>query len=89
MTEAQSRFVAKAILRKDLFLRLSILGVVAAVGLSGWYVWRGLDEAAALDGTGWALVILILLNARQNLRQHKYAVLLKELLAKDSDRPPL
>ena len=80
MTEAQSRFVASTIRRKDLFLRLSILGVVVAVGLSGWYVWRGLYAPATAGGTGWVLVVLILLNARQNLRQHKYALLLMELV---------
>ena len=61
-----------------------LLGVVVAVCLSGWYVWRGLYEPEALSGTGWVLVILILLNARQNLRQYKYAVLLNELTSEDA-----
>ena len=86
MNEAQSRFLANAIRRKDLFVRLSVAGVVIAIGLSGWYVWRGLDGEAGSGGTGWVLVVLILLNARQNLRQHKYAVLLEELVVKDSKR---
>ncbi len=79
MTEAQSRFLANAIRRKDFFLQLSILGVVVAIGLAGWLIWRSLEEPGASGGTGWVLVILVLLNARQNLRQHKYAALLQEL----------
>ncbi len=90
MTEAQSRFLAAAIRRKDLFLQLSIVGVIVAIGLAGWYLWRTLEEPGAPGGTGWALVILVLLNARQNLRQHKYAALLQELTATGSklDRQP-
>ena len=84
MTEAQSRFLASAIRRKDLFLQLSILGVIVAVGLAGWYIWRGLEESGASGGTGWVLVVLVLLNARQNLRQHKYAVLLEEYSERDT-----
>ncbi|MGE4606278.1 MAG: hypothetical protein AAEJ52_06015 [Myxococcota bacterium] len=84
MTEAQSRFLASAIRRKDLFLQLSILGVIVAVGLAGWYIWRGLEEPGASGGTGWVLVVLVLLNARQNLRQHKYAVLLEEYSERDT-----
>ena len=86
MTEAQSRFLANAIRRKDLFLRLSILGVIVAIGLAGWYTWRSLDEPGAAGGTGWVLVVLVLLNARQNLRQHKYVVLLQELMASGAKR---
>jgi hypothetical protein len=84
MTEAQSRFLASAIRRKDLFLQLSILGVIVAVGLAGWYIWRGLEEPGASGGTGWVLVVLVLLNARQNLRQHKYAALLEEYSERDT-----
>ena len=85
MTEAQSRFLTNAIRRKDLFLQLSILGVMVAMGLAGWYVWRSLEEPGAAGATGWVLVILVLLNARQNLRQHKYAALLQELTARRSN----
>ena len=90
MTEAQSHFLASAIRRKDFFLQLSILGVIVAIGLAGWYMWRSLEEPGVSGGTGWVLVVLVLLNARQNLRQHKYAVLLKELTATGSklDRQP-
>ncbi len=84
MTEAQSRFLANAIRRKRIFLPLSILGVIVAVGLAGWFLWRGLEDPGASGATGWVLVILVLLNARQNLRQHKYAALLQELTATGS-----
>ena len=84
MNEAQSRFLASAIRRKDLFLRLSILGVIVAIGMAGWLTWSRLEAPGASGGTGWVLVILVLLNARQNLRQHKYAVLLQELMATGS-----
>ena len=90
MTEAQSRFLTNAIRRKDFFLQLSILGVIVAIGLGAWYIWRSLEEPSASGGTGWVLVLLVLLNARQNLRQHRYAVLLQELMPTGSklDRQP-
>ena len=79
MTEAQSRFLTNAIRRKDLFLQLSIVGVIVAIGLAGWCIWRRLEEPSASGGTGWVLLILVLLNARQNLRQCHYARILRNL----------
>ena len=51
MTEAQSRFLANAIRRKDLFLQLSMLGVMVAIGLAGWYIWRSFEQPGTAGGT--------------------------------------
>lgn len=79
LTDKQAAWVDQAIGRKDLFLRLSIIGVVIGLGLAVFYTvqWLRLDDYPV--GLRFVLVILILLNARQNLRQHKYTDALARL----------
>lgn len=76
MTEADSRFVERAVRRRPLFLALSWIGVGVAVLLAGYYGYRRFEDPTFPIGVRIALVTLILLNARQNLRQYKYAGLL-------------
>jgi hypothetical protein len=74
------RFVRAAIRRERLFLALSLVGVAVAVGLAlfcGYRRWADSDFALGLRGV---VVLLILLNARQNLRQYRYARILGALL---------
>ena len=47
-----------------------------AVLLGGYYAYRRLEDPGYPLGVRAALVVLILLNARQNLRQYKFATLL-------------
>ena len=74
MTEPDSRFADRAIRRRPLFLALSRIGIAVALP------WRlRLPEIRGSHfpiGVRVALVTLILLNARQNLRQYKFATLL-------------
>ncbi len=77
MDEQQRRFVARAIGRKRLFLWLSVVGVLAGVGLAGWAALAANDGA---PGLRWVIVVLVLLNARQNLRQYRYASALEALV---------
>lgn len=86
MTEADTRFAERAIRRKRLFLGLAWAGVAVAVALGTYYGWRRLHEPDFPLGTRSALVVLILLNARQNLRQYRYARVLQELGTRA--RPP-
>ena len=80
MTEAELVFARRAIRRKGLFLTLSVGSIAVAAGLVVLYAvfwWR--DHTYAV-GPRAAIVLLILLNARQNLRQYKYAGVLEQLL---------
>lgn len=79
MTESSESFSRKAVRRKRLFLRLSIAGVLIGLALAGWYGWQRLHDPDYPIGARIVLVILILLNARQNLRQYRYAIALEEL----------
>ena len=73
MIERDRRFLHAAIRRKRLFLALSGIGVAVGLGLGVWYT------ATTWTGARAALVVLVLLNARQNLRQYRYATLLELL----------
>ena len=80
MTESERAFALAAIRRKRLFLTLSRVSLVVAAGLVILYTsfwWR--DHSYPV-GPRAVIVLLILLNARQNLRQYKYARVLEHLL---------
>jgi hypothetical protein len=84
MTEAEERFALRAIRRKRLFLGLSIAGLTIAaalVVLYGFLWWRNPGFPV---GARAVIVLLVLLNARQNLRQYKYARLLEAFMAQDA-----
>jgi hypothetical protein len=76
MTAPDSRFADRAILGRPRFLVLSFAGVAIALLLAGYYTWRKLQDPGYPLGVRIALVTLVLLNARQNLRQYKLATLL-------------
>jgi len=81
MTEADERFALRAIRRKRLFLGLSIAGLTVAAALCVLYgaLWWG-DPSFPIAPRA-VIILLVLLNARQNLRQYKYARLLAGLMA--------
>lgn len=82
MTENDRRFALRAIRRKRLFLGLSIAGLAVAFALTilyGVFWWR--DPAFPIAPRA-VIVLLVLLNARQNLRQYKYARLLSGFMGK-------
>ncbi len=79
MNESELRFVSRAIRRKKLFLALSIVSVVVGLGLAVFYAWQMATQPGYPVGIRIALVILILLNGRQNLRQYRYATILEKL----------
>ena len=84
MTEAEARFALRAIRRKRLFLGLSIAGLSIAavlVVLYGFLWWRNPSFPV---GPRAVIVLLVLLNARQNLRQYKYARLLEAFMAREA-----
>lgn len=72
----QQGFVDQAIRRQQVFLYLSGVGVLIGLILLVLAGIRALGDEAA-SGT-FIVGILVLLNARQNLRQHKYAKALRD-----------
>jgi hypothetical protein len=79
LNEVERAFAAQAVRRKEVFRVLSMAGIVIAAGLALFYGWERLHDPSYPLAPHLVLVVLILLNARQNLRQHKYAVLLEKL----------
>jgi len=55
------------------FLALSAAGVVVALGLAAKYTHVAMSGADSAIGTGAVIVVLILLNARANLRYYRLA----------------
>lgn len=79
LTASETAFVARAIRRRTLFLGLSIAGIVIAVCLSVYYIWRKVHDPAFEIGARMVIVLLILLNSRQNLRQYRFAGVLTKI----------
>jgi hypothetical protein len=79
MTEAERAFTDKAIRRKSLFRMLSNASIAVAALLAVVYGVERLRDPTLSIGPRAVIVLLILLNARQNLRQHKYAAILEKL----------
>jgi hypothetical protein len=84
LTQPQQDFVNRAIARKKLFWALSLLGIGIGLGLALWFWFQRAQNPEFDLGYPLVLVVLVLLNARQNLRQYKFALALETLL--DSER---
>ena len=79
MTESERQFMARAIRRRKLFLALSIGGLAVSLFLVVLYSFLRWRDPAYPIGPRAVIVLLILLNSRQNLRQFKYSRVLEEL----------
>ena len=79
LDDTERAFAERAMRRKAVFRTLSIAGVVIAAALAAFYGWERAHDPSYSIGPRVVLIVLILLNARQNLRQHKYAALLEKL----------
>ena len=71
LNPGELRFLDRQIRNKKNYLIFSIVGVVVAFGMAVYYLLNG-----GIDGVRFALLIVILLGARGNLKQHKDASLL-------------
>jgi hypothetical protein len=80
MTESEEAFARRAVRRKLLFLKLSVASLIVAAGLVVLYSTFWLRDHSYPVGPRGVIVLLILLNARQNLRQYRYAGVLEQLL---------
>ena len=81
-TETQQRFVERALRRKRLFLAISIVGIVIAVVLTAYYGIRRLNDPTYPIGSHAVIVVLILLNSRQNLRQYRFVSFIEDYVKK-------
>ena len=79
LNEVERAFAERAVRRKEVFRVLSLAGIAIAAGLALFYGWERLHDPSFPLAPRLVLIVLILLNARQNLRQHKYAALLEKL----------
>ena len=77
-TDTQQRFVERALRRKKLFLALSIVGIMIAIVLATYYGFRRLNDPTFPIGSHALIVVLILLNSRQNLRQYRFASFIED-----------
>ncbi len=82
---SNDRFIRTAVRRKKLFLILSATGVAIGLGLAVWFGYRRWAEPDAPAALRFVVVVLILLNARSNLRQYRFAVALERLLERGRD----
>jgi len=79
------RFVRTAVRRKKVFLVLSVAGVAIGLGLAVWFGYRRWAEPQATGALPLVVVVLVLLNARANLRQYRFAEALERLLRQGRD----
>jgi hypothetical protein len=79
MTDVERQFAARAVRRKGLFRMLSNVSVGVAALLAVFYGFERLRDPTYSIGPRAVIILLILLNARQNLRQFKYAAILEKL----------
>ncbi|MGD9765326.1 MAG: hypothetical protein AB7V27_16635 [Candidatus Binatia bacterium] len=80
MTEAESAFAARAVRRKGVFRTLTGVNLAAAAVLAVFYAYQSFADPRFALAPHAVIVLLILLNARQNLRQYRYATILQKLM---------
>ncbi len=79
LSEAERRLLDRTVRRERLFLALSVLGVAVAAALGAYWGYRRWSDPGFPLGARAVLVVMILLNARLNLRQYRFARLLAKL----------
>jgi len=82
LSDTESRFAERAMRRERLFLVLALAGVAVAGGLAVLYGILAVRHPGSVGAARWVVVLLVLLNARQNLRQVRYARVLRALLGR-------
>lgn len=77
LTDAEGKFLVRAAKRKSLFLLSSVATVVVAVSFLVYHALIAKD----LNGTSFAIIIILLLSGRAYLRLYKSAVIFSKLKA--------
>jgi hypothetical protein len=84
LTPSDQAFARRSIRRQRVFLALSIAGLSIAAALTVLYAVLWMRDHTFPIGPRAVIVLLVLLNARQNLRQYKYSRILTELMPTES-----
>jgi len=79
LSAGELRFARRAVRRTRLSRAISIAGLVVAVLLAVYYTGNHLQHPEFRLGPPAVIVLLVLLNARQNLRQYRHARTLEKL----------
>ena len=87
LTPAERAFAARAVRRGRLFVVLSIAGLVIAAGLAIYYGVRKFQDPGFSIGARVVILVLILLNSRQNLRQYRFAKILEKITPSPGPAP--
>ena len=87
LTDSERRFVRRAVRRRKLFLSLSLIGIAAALALVAIYAVLTLYHHRLDLPPRVVIIVLVLLNARQNLRQYRYAGVLEKILQPSTNDP--
>ena len=74
LSPSQRRFLARQLRNRKRYLIFSVVGVIAGLGYAVYAV-----VARQFEGRSFVLIVLLLLQARANLKQHKDAELLAVL----------
>ncbi len=73
LTERERSFLERQLRSTRRYAVLTAVDLLVAAALTGWCLFDG------LEGTRFALIVLVLLHARANLKQHKDAKLMAKL----------
>jgi len=79
LSSSERRFARRAVRRMRLSRGISIAGLVVAALLAVYYTGKHLQHPEFRLGPPAVIVLLVLLNARQNLRQYRHARILEKL----------
>lgn len=80
LSDAERAFATRAVRRKRVFRTLSMVNVAAAGLLAARYGYEGVRDPGFAILPHAVIVLLILLNARQHLRQSRYAAIIEKLI---------
>lgn len=73
LTEQEKSFLERQLRSTRRYALFTAVDLVVAVGLTAWWALND------FGGTRFALIVLVLLHARANLKQHKGAVVMAKL----------
>ncbi len=73
LTDRERSFLARQLRSTRRYVVFTAVDLLVAVALTAWWLFDG------LGGTRFALIVLVLLHARANLKQHKDALLMAKL----------
>lgn len=88
LSDSEIRFAGRLVARRRVFLGLTVAGVTIGAGLAAFYGWRWAHDPAFPIGPRAVIVLLVLLNARQSLRQYRQAGILHKMMARSEGGAP-